>query len=283
MGVIAALLSACTLTAKDLVSKGVASKTHPDVSTFASFLYALPFYAIIFLVLYLTGGGALVLSQQFLVLVLMRGISDIFAEGSKMRALSTGDVSLVTGLLSLSPLILTAISPFITGDEVQLSEAVGMVFIVAGGLIIVRRDRATGTVAQPKAVLYALCGSVAFAMNSALDRLAVGHSDAVTSAFSVTLCAALLTAPVLIKVSAAKIDLANNSKAFFLRGFFETVFMVAKMAALTTLPAHIVVGIMRVSMIFTVVAGGAWFNEQDRGRRIIGTVVMYMGWMFLIF
>jgi drug/metabolite transporter (DMT)-like permease len=58
--------------------------------------------------------------------------------------------------------------------------------------------------------------------------------------------------------------------------------MVAKMAALMTLPAHIVVGIMRVSMIFTVVVGGAWFKEQDKKRRIIGTLIMYVGLMFLL-
>jgi hypothetical protein len=283
MGVIAALLCACTSTAKDLVSKGVASRVHPDTSTFASFLYALPFYGVIFVVLYLIGGEGFALSRQFLILVLMRGISDVFAEGCKMRAFNKGDVSLVSGLLSLSPLILTALSPFITGDEVQLSEALGIVCIVAGGLVLVRRDRTTGKVVQPTAVLYALGGSVAFALNSALDRLAVGHAGAVTSAFSVTLCAALLTGPVLFRVTTAKADLAHNSKAFFVRGFFETVFMVAKMAALTTLPAHVVVGLMRMSMIFTVVAGGAWFNEQDRGRRIVGTLIMYVGLMCLIF
>ena len=119
-------------------------------------------------------------------------------------------------------------------------------------------------------------------MNSALDRLAVAQASAVTSAFSVTLCAALLTLPVVFRVSTAKVDLGNNSKAFLLRGLFETVFMVAKMAALTTLPAHVVVGLMRISMIFTVVAGGAWFHEQDRGRRIVGTLIMYVGLMFLV-
>lgn len=282
MGLIFTLICACTLTAKDLVSKAVAGKVHPDLSTFASFLYALPFYAIIFFGLYLSGDEGLALSRTFLLLVLLRGISDVFAEGCKMRALDTGDVSLVTGLLSLSPLILTAISPFVTGDAVEPSEAVGIALIVIGGLVLVRRDRTSGKIAQPIAVLYAIGGSVAFALNSALDRLAVGHAGPVTSAFSVTLCAALLTMPALLRVPSAKPELVHNSRAFLLRGLFETIFMVAKMAALTTLPAHIVVGIMRVSMIFTVVVGGAWFKEQDRKRRIIGTLIMYVGLMFLL-
>ena len=282
MGVISALLCACTATAKDLVSKVVASRVHPDTSTFASFLFALPFYGVTLVVLHMLGGDGLNLSRTFLLLVLMRGISDVFAEGCKMRAFAVGDVSLVSGLLSLSPLILTVISPFITGDTVTISEGLGILCIVVGGLILVRRDRTTGKVIQPVAVLYAVGGSFAFALNSALDKLAVGHAGPVTSAFSVTLCAALLTAPALLRVSTAKGDLVGNSRAFLLRGFFETIFMIAKMAALTTLPAHVVVGIMRISMIFTVLVGGTWFREQDRARRIVGTIVMYVGLLFLL-
>lgn len=282
MGVISALICACTSTAKDLVSKAVASKVHPDTSTFASFLFALPFYGVIFVALHLMGGGGLNLSRTFLLLVLMRGISDVFAEGCKMRALNVGDVSLVSGLLSLSPLILTVMSPFITGDAVTLSEGLGIFCIVIGGLVLVRRDRSTGKVVQPVAVVYALVGSFAFALNSALDRLAVGQADPITSAFSVTLCAALLTVPAFFRVATARGELASNFKEFLARGFFETIFMVAKMAALTTLPAHVVVGIMRMSMIFTVLLGGAWFNERDRARRILGTIIMYVGLLVLV-
>ncbi len=240
------------------------------------------FYGLIFIALYLFGDEGLVLSRTFLLLVLIRGISDVFAEGCKMRAFEKGDVSLVSGLLSLSPLILAVISPLITGDPVTASEASGITLIVVGGLVLVRRDRVTGKVVQPVAVVYALVGSIAFALNSALDRLAVGQAGPVTSAFSVTLCAALLTLPAIFRVAGPKAQLGGNARAFLLRGLFETVFMVAKMIALTTLPAHVVVGIMRMSMISTVVVGGAWFNEKDRVRRVIGTLVMYVGLIFLL-
>jgi drug/metabolite transporter (DMT)-like permease len=282
MGIIGALLAACTSTAKDLVSKAVASKVHPDISTFASFFFALPFYAVIFAALYLYGEPASTLSRTFLALVVMRGISDVCAEGCKMRAFEKGDVSLVSGLLSLSPLFLAIVSPCITGDRIRSSEIAGIILIVIGGLVLVRRDRTTGKVVQPIAVIYALVGSVAFALNSALDRLAVGQAGAVTSAFAVTVCAALLTLPALFRVPSAKVDLSGSAGAFFLRGFFETGFMVAKMLALTTLPAHVVVGIMRMSMIVTVVVGGAWFNEKNRSRRVAGTMIMYVGLLVLL-
>lgn len=282
MGVLAALFTAVMSTAKDLASKMLAGRVDPDVSTFASFAFALPFYALIALGFHVCGYEAIEVSRQFLLLVLLRGASDVCAEGCKMRALKHGDVSLVTGLLALSPLVLTIISPFITGDVVTLSDAVAIVLIVVGGLLLVRRQSDTGAIVQPRAILYALGGSVAFALNTCFDRLAVVHSGPVTSAFAMTVCAALLTSPVLLRRGVVRGDLVRNTGGFLLRGVFETLFMIAKMVALMSLPAHVVLGLVRVSMLFTVVAGGVWFKEEDRQRRIVATLVMYAGLLILV-
>lgn len=282
MGVIAALISACTSTAKDLVSKLVAGRVHPDVSTSASFLFALPFYLVILLVMVGIGGESLSVSLPFLGLVLLRGLSDVCAEGCKMRAFAHGDVSLVSSLLSLSPLILTLLSPLITGDPVSGREFGAIALLVIGSFLVVRRDRISGGFIQPLAILYAVLGSVAFALNSCLDRLAVGHGGPVLSAFAMTLCAAFLTLPVLFRRANAGAQLYANAPQFLTRGVFETIFMVAKMVALTSLSAHVVVGVTRVSMLFTVILGGALFKEGDRVRRILGALIMYVGLLMLV-
>jgi uncharacterized membrane protein len=283
MGVIAALVSAVTSSAKDLVSKSLAARVAPDLSTFASFVFALPFYGAIYLGLALYGGESVGFSSTFLVLVVLRGLSDVIAEGCKMRALESGDVSLVSGLLSLSPLTLVVVSPIVTGDPVHLHEFVGIVLMVLGSVVVVKRDKQTGRIQQKKAVLYALAGSLAFAMNSALDRLAVSHAGPLASAFSVTLCAAIFTAPALWKVPRSTAQLSAHQRSFLVRGLFETVFMVAKMAALVTLPAHIVVGLTRISLLLTVIVGGTLFQEEDRLRRLCGAVLMYVGLVVLLY
>jgi drug/metabolite transporter (DMT)-like permease len=282
VGVIAALISACTSTAKDLVSKLVSGRVHPDVSTFASFAYALPFYLVIMVGLTLWGDETLAFSRTFFMLVVLRGISDVCAEGCKMRAFSHGDVSLVSGLLSLSPLVLVVLSPLITGDPVSSRELLAIGCIVGGSLLLVRRDKTSGRVAQPIAILYALAGSFAFALNTCLDRLAVGHGGPVLSAFSMTLCAALLTLPLLFRRPGSVVELRTNTRQFLLRGFFETVFMVAKMIALVGLSAHVVVGLTRMSMLLTVIVGGVMFKEGDRVRRIVGSSIMYGGLLLLV-
>ena len=168
MGFLAALVSAFSASAKDIVSKALASKVNSDVSTFASFLFALPFYAFAILVAQLFGLNPLAYTGAFLTLVLARSVSDVLAEGFKMRAFANGDISLVTSFLALSPLFLAFISPYITGDRVTTHDYVALAFIVVGSLMLVRRDKTTGKVFQLRAVVYALLASLAFALNSCL-------------------------------------------------------------------------------------------------------------------
>jgi hypothetical protein len=81
MGFLLALLSACSATAKDIVSKAVASRVHPSILTFASCAFALPFYVNLLALSPLFGADPLVYTGSFAWLVLARSISDIFEEG----------------------------------------------------------------------------------------------------------------------------------------------------------------------------------------------------------
>src|SRR3989442_15567184 len=91
----AALLSAVFSSSKDLLSKRLAFRLDGTVSTFASFWFALPFYVLVLVVLYPLGVETFECSLPFLALVLLRSITDTFAEWMKMHAFAHGDVSLV--------------------------------------------------------------------------------------------------------------------------------------------------------------------------------------------
>jgi hypothetical protein len=91
-------------------------------STFASFAFALPFYIAALAVLGWLGVEGFERSLPFLVLILLRSITDTFAEGMKMYAFAHGDISIVATFFSLSPLLLLVTSPLITGDPLQQLE-----------------------------------------------------------------------------------------------------------------------------------------------------------------
>jgi drug/metabolite transporter (DMT)-like permease len=282
MGFLVALLSAACSTAKDIVSKSLASKVHADVSTFASFLFAIPFYLLVMAIASLFGVETLSYTGSFFALVLVRSITDVFAEGFKMKAFAAGDISLVTSFMCLSPLILALISPFITGDKVTTHDFIALGFIVAGSLLLVRRDKTTGKVIQLKALVYAFLASVAFALNSCFDRLAVVNSGALLSGFAMTFMAGVFCLPMFLRHRGAPLQLKSFAKPFLWRGGWETLFMVSKLFALTLLEAHVVLGITRISLFFSVIAGRVMFGEQDTKRRLFGAVCMYAGLAVLL-
>ena len=115
MGLILSVLSASLSASKDLVSKRLAFRLDGTASTYASFAYALPYYLVVLGVLWAAGHETFVFSAAFLVLVLLRALTDTLAEWMKMHALSHGDVSIVASFFSLSPLFLLLTSPLITG------------------------------------------------------------------------------------------------------------------------------------------------------------------------
>lgn len=283
MGIILALLSAALGTSKDVVSKSLASRVNPDVSTLASFLFPLPFYAVILAVAWLGGYEVLSFSSKFLLLIGLRSLSDACAEGCKMRALAHGDMSLVSSFVSLAPIVLLFLSPLITGDAIHPHEVVAVVLIVSGSLFLIRRDKETGGIIQLKAILYSCAAAVAFAFNACFDRLAVNDAGPILSGFGVTFLAGVVTAPLALRHTGCFTRMQENGKGFLVRGFLETLFMVMKLWALVYLPAHIVAGVSRFTLLFNVIAGRFVFREGDISRKALATLLMYLGLAIFFF
>src|SRR5690242_5676726 len=127
MGLFAALLSSVFSSSKDLMSKRLAFRLDGTISTFASFAFALPYYLVLLAVLALLGRETVTFSLAFLMLVLLRSITDTLAEWLKMHAFGHGDLSVVVLVMSLSPVLLLITSPLITGDRLTLVEVVAVV------------------------------------------------------------------------------------------------------------------------------------------------------------
>ena len=94
MGILAALISALFATSKDLLSKHVSRNVDGTVSTFASFAFALPYYALLMAVLWVCGFEDFAWSAGFWGYVLVRSVTDAAAEWFKMTAFQFGDLSI---------------------------------------------------------------------------------------------------------------------------------------------------------------------------------------------
>jgi len=301
MGLIAALASAVLASAKDLVSKRLAFRLDGTASTFASFAYALPFYVLILTVMYLMGEETFALSGAFLLLVLLRSITDTLAEWLKMSAFTHGDISLVVSFFSLSPVIMLFTSPLITGDVPSFWGSAAVVIVTIGSLLLVYRpissaswngDNSTseGTenriapnpvpgsfAAQKKAILLAICAALFFSLNSCFDRLAVKRADPVLSGFAMTLLSALFLLPLIVGNPVRLAGLGSNWRGLWIRGFLEATFMVCKLTALQYWQAPYVAGFQRFSLVLSIIGGRVFFKEADFGRRLAAGILILGG------
>jgi drug/metabolite transporter (DMT)-like permease len=277
MGFLAATLSAVFSSCKDLLSKRLAFRLDGTSSTFASFAFALPFYIPALAFLYWLGLEDFERSVPFLVLILLRSITDTFAEGMKMHAFAHGDISIVATFFSLSPLLLLITSPLITGDPLHVADAAAVVLVVTGGLLMVYRPSTTGWAKQHKAILLACGAALFFSLNSCFDRLAVQRGTPVFSGFTMTLLSALFLLPFVLFRKERLQSLRTHTAGLLLRGALEIAFMVCKLYALQFLAAPDVVAVQRLSLMLSIVGGRMFFKEPDFKRRLAAGILILVG------
>jgi drug/metabolite transporter (DMT)-like permease len=294
MGIFLSLLSSLFATSKDLLSKRLALQLDAVVSTFASFAFALPYYTMVLFSLWLLGYDPFEYPAMFFGLVLLRSITDTFAEAMKMYALSYGDISLVACFFSLSPLFLFFISPWITGDPISLIGGVAVGLVVLGSLLVYRPSATKDWASQKKGIALALGAAVFFSLNSCFDRLAMRTGTAestnflqtLTTAtmggFAMTFCSACFLAPLFIGRPERQRPLWEYGGEFALRGLLEILFMVGKLAAMSYLQAPYVVGIQRFSLVLAIIGGKVLFGEPDFGRRLIAGLFILAGVLLIV-
>lgn len=91
-------LSVC-MASRELLSKRISADASGTVSAFATFLFALPFYLVLWTALLFCGVESARVESGFWFWIVCRALSDVGAEWSKMVAISYGELSLVSCVL----------------------------------------------------------------------------------------------------------------------------------------------------------------------------------------
>ncbi len=281
----AGLFSAACAAGKDLLSKRLSFRIDGATSTFASFAFALPFYLAALTILYALGLSKFG-STIFIIFVLARAVTDTLAEGLKMYAFAHGDISIVATIFSINPLFLLILSPWITGDHLSWLGLGAMLLVTLGSLVLVYRPSSANWASQKKAIILAATASVFFAINTCFDRLAMKDTkppdptdfwSPMLAGFTMTLVSALLVAPFVLMHKQRRESLAADRRGLWTRGFLEVIFMAAKLYAIRVLPGPYVVGIMRLSVIFSIIGGWLFFKEEDFRRRLAAGMLIVVG------
>ena len=282
MGILACLIGAFTFSAKDVVSKLLSVKVDGTSSTFASFAFAVPYYALVILIAWQLGVEDFMVGPQFATLVIFRALTDSGAEWFKMQALASGEISLLVSFLYLSPVFVLFLAPIMTGDVMTWQGMVGVCIVSSAGVFLAIRERKVIGQHSMRGITLALCSAFFFSLNHCLDRLAVKQGSPLLCGFSMTLVAALFFAPFVLQRGRAK-AISENSGNFLIRGLFEILSMFCKLFALQYMQAAYVVGILRISMVFSIISGKVVFKEKDFGARMVAGAITLVGVLLIVF
>ena len=293
MGIFAVFLSTIFSTTKDILSKKLAARIDGTTSTFSSFAFALPFYCVVLGVLWYYGCDIFNFSSAFWGLVVARAVTDVFAEGMKMYSFAHGDMSLVTVIFSLSPLFVLALSPVFTNDQISPGGALAVVLVVAGSVALVYRPSHPDWARQRKGILLAIGAGFFFGLNSIFDRLAMDRADQTLTGleylvkpavggFAMTAVSAVLLLPFVCFRKDRLYGMQQYHGGLRAHGFLEVAFMVCKLTAVQELAVAYVVGLHRVSLLLTIIAGRVFFKESDFGRHMMAGVLILAGVIWIL-
>jgi drug/metabolite transporter (DMT)-like permease len=281
----AGLFSATCVTAKDLLSKRLSFRIDGATSTFASFAFALPFYVAVLAIMHALGLSRFGFTNTFVTFVLLRAVTDTLAEGLKMYAFAHGDISVVTTIFSTSPLILLVLAPVVTGEHLSWLGLGAMLLVTAGSLVLVCHPAGQGWATQKKAIVLAATASFFFALNNCFDSLAMKGNNPLpgdfwspaVAGFSMTLVSALLVAPLTLLRRDRLRSLRTYQGGLWARGFLEVVFMSAKLYAMQFIESQYVLGLMRLSVVLSIIGGWLFFKEGDFRRRLAAGLLVVAG------
>lgn len=291
MSILICFLSSIFISSKDIFSKQLASSLSSTESTFGSFAFSMPFYFVVLLTLWYLGLEDFHYTSAFFGLVALRGISDSFAEWFRMEALSFGEISFLVPYLSLSVLFIAILAPFITGDTIGTLGILGVFLIFIGCVVLKFKMKETNDISSSVtndsnnkiAIIFAILSSFFQALNTCIDKLAAHSASPTFSAFAVTLFAAFIFLPAVLRSKTALPTIKSSYKISLFRGFAETGTMITKYSALLYLPTQAVAGLLRSSIIITIIGGATFLKEGDFKKRLFAGVLVFAGILCIIF
>ncbi|MEK9160639.1 MAG: EamA family transporter [Patescibacteria group bacterium] len=298
-GLIASLITALCKAGSDVVYKWVSkSVPHDDVLTLMLRLVE----ALLAIAILLIGGllfsGSLVLPVAFLNPVFWSiSIASAVLSGLGLfftfKALRTSDVSLVSPMTQLTPLILLVTSPIMIGESLTTAGVLGVVGIVFGSYAMSLGSK-DNTSANPfrsfarlfsdRGVQFALLASLLYGFSSNLDKMGVLATSPV---WWIAIQALMMSLPVYLwmRFSSLRSHLVLTRRQFsysILPGITSGTGSIVQMIAISIWPVPYVIAVKRLSALVSVVSGAVLFKEENFFWRLIGALIMVLSTIAII-
>ncbi len=207
-----------------------------------------------------------------------------------MRAISKGDISTVMPMLSFTPLVLLVASPFTIGEFPSAIGLIGILLVVSGSYLL-NLDLTKMNPLEPfraiiknKGTRYMLVVATLWGISGVFDKISINNSSVLQHITFLNVLV-FITMTVIV-VSQKKFDLPKMKESkvdLFLVSLFTTGSYLFHYIALSLTLVAYVVSMKRISGVFAVFLGAYYFKEQNIKQRLLGSIIMFAGVLFIVF
>lgn len=263
------------------------------------------FLPLFFLIPYLFIKGIPQIKEHFYIALLVNGSLNVIANVLYIKAIKQSDLSITVPIISFTPLFLLFTSPLIMHEFPGLSGLTGVVLIVIGSYILNLKDRHTkrcqapisfngvpGTVLaslMPLMLLFKkggprlmLCVAFIWSITSNFDKLGVQNSSplfwGISSYFFQS---TVLFFILLLKKEKILLQMRKKFSIFLSIGLAAALGIFFHMLAIQLTLVVNVIAIKRTSALMSVFYGIFLFKEAGLKERVIGTIIMLLGVIFI--
>jgi drug/metabolite transporter (DMT)-like permease len=309
MWVALSLLAAIGTALRDVASKRAAGRADPVVVALG--IAAVP--AVVLGAVVLAAGPEAPRPEFWLALLISGGINGVTTP-LVVVALHRSDLSLVAPLTSLTPLFMLVTGAIVLGEVPGPAGMAGVAIIVAGAYLLALPGRGPGPLGPlgPLGPFRALLDDpgaramllVAFlySISATYDKVGAQASSPLFWAAAVHALVTLILAPLALRRLAARspgpppmpLDQRAQSRparpsdganlpipTILLAGAFATTIAAAQMTAILLTLAAYVIAVKRTSTLFGVALGHSFFGEMNARHRMLGALVMLVGFLLV--
>lgn len=279
MWFIFAVLTAFFESAKDVFSKKGLEETDEYVISWALRFFALPFVQpmLFFIDIHI--------DEKFWIALLIGGSMNVLTTILYMKAIKYSDLSITVPMVAFTPMFLLITSPLIVDEFPSFMGLIGVLLIVAGSYVLNIKEMNKGLISPIKALLkekgpkLMLLVAFLWSITSNIDKIGIQNSSPILWVVSVNVFIAMLLFPVML--SRRNIQISKSLKALIPIGLCSALALIFQMTAISLTLVVYVISIKRTNTLLSVLWGFLIFNEKGIKERMLGTVIMICGVLFI--
>lgn len=228
------------------------------------------------------------ITKGFWLAIFISGTLNIATAILYLKAIKLSDLSLVSPLATFTPLFLLITSPLIIGEFPSLFGLIGILLIVFGSYILNLKEKKKGIFAPFKALLnnkgarLMLLVAFIWSITSNFDKIGLQNSSPIFYGITVNIFITIGITPIVFIKSRKNIkQIQNNLKSLIPVGILNGLMITFHMIAISMTLVAYLISIKRTSAVISVLLGSLIFKEKGLKERILGSILMILGVLFI--